>query len=271
MRIDNETKVTGSISGKPSKLGAAMFNAAYQHLSLNILHIPFTVVDIKNAIAGIRALNIVGSAVSMPHKEEVMKYLDKIDPTAKKIGAVNTIANTNGVLTGYNSDWIGAIEALKEVTDLKNKNVVLIGAGGAARAIAYGLKESDSKVILFNKTQEKGKRLADEFDLEFGGSLDKIGKIDDYDILVNATSAGFHNGNESVVEEEALKENKIVMDVVFVPTETKLLKLAKKKGCRVVPGYRMLIHQALFQFELYTDKKAPFEVMEKALLEVLGK
>lgn len=270
MQIDNETKIISSIAIKQSKLGAAMHNSAYQHLGLNFIYIPLTVSDCKNAVAGIRALNFRGSAVSMPHKQEVMKYLDKIDSVAKKIGAVNTIANDDSILTGYNSDWIGAMDALKEVCDLQNKTVVLIGSGGAARAIAYGLKENGSKVIIFNRTPEKAEILAKEFNLEFGGSIEYIKKLEDYDILINATSVGFYpNVEESIVDESTLKENKIVMDVVFNPLETPLLKFAKNKKCKVVPGYRMLIYQALFQFELFTGKKAPFEIMEKALIDIL--
>ena len=196
-----------------------------------------------------------------------MKYLDKIDPIAKKIGAVNTVSNDNDILTGYNSDWIGAMEALKEISDLKNKSVILIGAGGAARAIAYGLEENQAKVTIFNRTSEKAKELSKEFNLIFGGNLDEIKNIDDYDILINATSVGFHPGiDKCVVDESIIKKNKIVMDVVPNPLETPFLRIVKNKGCKIIPGYRMLIYQALFQFELYTGKKAPFEVMEKALL-----
>lgn len=270
MQIDNETKIVSSIAIKQSKLGAAMHNSAYQYFGLNFIYIPLTVSDCKCAVAGIRALNFRGSAVSMPHKQEVMKYLDKIDPIAKKIGAVNTVSNDNGILMGYNSDWIGAMDALKKVCNLQNKIVVLIGAGGAARAIAYGLKENGAKAIIFNRTPEKAEILANEFDLEFGGSIEEIQKLEDYDILINATSTGFYpNVDESIVDESALKKNKIVMDVVFNPLETPLLKFAKNKNCKVVPGYRMLIYQALFQFELFTGKKVPFKIMEKALIDIL--
>src|SRR3989344_2620140 len=113
--VDNETKIVSSIAIKQSKIGAAMHNAAFEHLRLNFLYIPLTVSDCKNAIAGVRALNFRGTTVSMPHKQEVMKYLDKIDPISQKIGAVNTVSNDNGFLTGYNSDWIGAMNALKEM------------------------------------------------------------------------------------------------------------------------------------------------------------
>ena len=138
-----------AISTKKSKLGASMHNAAYQNLGANYVYIPIAVTDLHNAIIGLKALDFRGTAVSMPYKQEIIKYLDKIDPTAKKIGAVNTVLNEGGTLIGYNSDWIGAVEALKEVTKLKGKTAILIGAGGASRAIAYGLKENKTNVIVF--------------------------------------------------------------------------------------------------------------------------
>ena len=226
MPVDNETKIVSSIAIKQGKLGAAMHNAAYESLGVNFLYLPLTVEDCKNAIAGIKALNFRGTAVSMPHKQEVMQYLDKIASTAEKIGAVNTVSNDDGVLTGYNSDWIGAMEALKEKTELKGKKVVLLGAGGTARAVAFGLKENQCQVTIFNRTPEKAKELAEEFGLEFGGGLEEIKNVEDYDILVNTTSVGF--GSEaSIVDETGLKEGKVVMDVVFNPVETPLLKKAK--------------------------------------------
>lgn len=266
MQIDNETKIICSLAVKQSKLGALMHNAAYQHLGVNYIYVPLTVSDLKGAITGIRAFNVRGSSVTMPYKQEVMKYLDRIDPVAKQIGAVNTMLNEKGVLTGYNSDWIGAVEALKEVSTLRNKKVVLIGAGGAARAIAYGLKKNGSKIIIFNRNKGRAGELAKEFGLEFGGGIDDIGKAKSYDIMINATSVGFYpNSDDSIVGSSGIKGGTVVMDVVFNPIETPFLKLAKAKNCKIVPGYRMLVHQALFQVELYTGKRAPFKIMETAL------
>lgn len=269
MQIDVETKIISSIASKQTNLGAVMHNAAYQYLKANIVYIPFTVSDCKNAISGVRALNFIGSTVSMPYKQEVINYLDKIDEVAREIGAVNCILNENGNLTGYNSDWVGAMEAIKERTELNEKTVVLIGGGGAARAIAYGLKKNKAKTIIFNRTAKKAKEIAEKFNIEFGGDLEKVKKVADYDILINATSIGFYPDTNSVLDASSLKENKIVLDVVMKPLETTFQKIAKQKNCLVIPGYRMLIYQALFQVEMFTGKKAPFKIMEKALLEVL--
>ncbi len=270
MGIDNKTKVVGLFTQNPTNLSAAMHNAAYERLGLNFAYIPFHVENIENAVAGARALNFRGASVSIPFKQEVMQYLDRIDPAAERIGAVNTIINDKGVLTGYNTDWTGAVEALLEMTELNSRRAFIIGAGGAARAIAYGLKESGSSVFVFNRSPEKAVELAGRLGLSFGGSLEDIVKKGDYGILINTTPVGSAPKiGESVIKEAALQEGKIVMDIVSTPIETKLLRYAKSNGCKVVHGYRMLLHQAAAQFELFTGQKAPFEAMEHAVLEAL--
>lgn len=273
MKITKETKLIVSFAAKQNSLGAAMHNAAYAALGENAVYIPITTNDIKNAIAGVRGFNLRGNTVSMPHKQDVMHYLDKVDPIAETIGAVNTVSNGDGVLTGYNSDWIGAMNALKEVTELSDKKVVVIGAGGAARAIVYGLMQNNAHPVIFNRDVEKAESLAANLGAEFGGDIEKLKAIDEYDIVINATSVGSAKGeiNVCLVEKDFLKPGVVAMDVVTVPTETKFLQYAKENGAKTVPGYRMLIHQALFQIELFTGKKAPFEVMEKALLNAAAR
>ena len=268
MKITKETKLVVSLSAKQNNVGAAMHNVAYQALDLNVIHLPITTDDIAGGIAGVRGLNLLGCTVSMPHKQTVMDHLNYIDDVAKTIGAVNTVANDNGVLTGYNSDWVGATEALKEVTELSGKRAVVIGAGGAARAIVYGLRRYGVEVIVLNRNEERGRKLAGDFTATFGGNLETLEEIANYDILINATSVGFGT-QESPVRTEAIKEGVIAMDVVFVPNPTSFIAQAASRGCTTVFGHRMLIHQALFQFELFTGRKPPFEVMEKALLEAL--
>jgi shikimate dehydrogenase len=261
MIVSDTTRIAGSLAGKQSKIGSVMHTAAYEAMHEDMIYIPFTVTDVKSAIAAIRALHFVGTAVSMPHKQEVMKYLDKIDPVAKEIGAVNTVLNRNGILTGYNSDWIGAMAALKEVCTIRNKKVALLGAGGAARAIAYGLKANKAVVTIYNRSEKKGKMLAKDFGHAYGG---RPNQAKDYDILINATSVGFLD-EKSIIS--SVKEGTIVMDVVFNRKETPLLKIAR--NCRHVYGYKMLIYQAIFQIELWTGKSPSFKVMETALLNAL--
>lgn len=268
--IGDKTKLCGSIASRPSKLGPIIHNAACRALDLDFVYMAFGVTDLRKAIEGVRGLGIRGLGVSMPFKQEVIQYLDHTDETARTIGAVNTICNENGKLTGYNSDWIGAVRALEEKTSIDGKKVVLVGAGGVARAIVYGVKKKGGRIVVFNRTLEKAKQLVADFGIELGGGVEEVSREKDYDILINATSVGSHpNIGDRIFPDSVLRPGKVVLDVVFNPPETALIKAARSAGCSTIPGYRMLVHQALFQFELYTGQKAPFEVMEKALLAAI--
>lgn len=268
MKITKDTRLVVSFASKQNSIGAAMHNAGYKALGVDFVYIPIATDDIKNAISGIRGFNLCGNTVSMPHKQSVMQYLDKIDPIARVIGAVNTVQNKEGLLTGYNSDWIGAMNALNEATELKHKRVIVIGAGGAARAIIYGLKQNEAHTCIYARNTAKAKELADEFGAELGGDIDDLQSAE-YDVVINATSVGFGT-DESIVDKSFFRPDTVAMDVVFVPAETTFMKDAKNQGAQVVAGYRMLIHQALFQMELFTGQKAPFDVMQDALLEALS-
>jgi shikimate dehydrogenase len=184
MTITSNTKLITLLTSTHNGLSSAIHNAAYESLKADLIYLPITTNDIKNSVAGMRALGIRGSSVSIPYKETVMQFLDAIDPIAKKIGAVNTIVNNNGILTGYNTDWTGAIKALEEVTSLKNKHVILLGAGGAARAILYGLLQAEAKVTVYNRTAVKAKLMADEFKANYGGSLSSLASAGTYDIVI---------------------------------------------------------------------------------------
>lgn len=263
MRIDNETSVVGSIAGRRNRLGSLMHNAGYESLRLNFVYISFAVEDLTAAVAGMRAMHFRGFTVSMPFKQAIMPLLSRIDSVAGAIGAVNTIQNVDGGLVGFNSDWIGAMAALNEVSRPEGKRIVLLGAGGAARAIAYGLSLRSCDVTICNRTPDTAQKLARQFGFKTD-SLEAVSNLD-YDILINSTSVGYGT-EESPLPPEALKEGRVVMDVVFDRPETPLLKLAKAKDCTVIPGYKMLLHQAVFQFELFTGCTAPVAVMEQALL-----
>lgn len=219
--------------------------------------------SLKMAIDGVRSLNIRGVSVTMPLKEEIMKYLDEIDETAKKIGAVNTVLNEDGKLIGYNTDWVGAIIALEKKKNLKDKKAAVIGAGGAARAIVYGLCKKGAKVKIFNRTLERAEELAKEFGCSFG-EMGDIREIGEYEIIINATSVGM-NEDKSPLPKEFLNRNQIVLDAVYSPKETRLIKDAKDKGAKVVYGYEMLLYQGVEQFKMYTGLDAPVEAMRKVL------
>jgi len=195
--IDSKTKLVGLI-GNPVEhsMSPAMHNAAFKKLGLNWKYLCFRVDDkkVEEAIKAMRALNIAGFNVTVPYKQTVIPFLDEIDPVALKIGAVNTIVNDNCRLKGFNTDWIGLIKAIEEHIQIKGKKVVLLGAGGAARGIAFGIQESGGDLTILNRTVEKAKNLADEIKCSFG-SLEELNKIR-ADILINSTSLGMHPNDE---------------------------------------------------------------------------
>jgi shikimate dehydrogenase len=269
--IDANTKICCLI-GDPVEhsLSPLIHNAGYQALGINYVYVSFRVKDIKRAIEGIRGLNIRGASITLPHKATAIKYLDRIDPLAEEIGAVNTIVNDEGVLTGYNTDGDGALQALEEVTTLGGKKAALIGSGGAASAIAVGFKKNGVKLVVLNRTEEKARELARQVSADSFGSLEKLPEISSADILINATSVGmWPEINQSVVPEDLLHNRLTVFDTVYNPKETKLLAEARERGCAIVYGYKMLLYQAAMQFELFTGLKAPLPVMESALTQAL--
>ncbi|EPJ91834.1 shikimate dehydrogenase [Pseudomonas psychrophila] len=254
----------GSIMGSPFSLSAKIHNAAYAALGLDYTFVCFGVEDPVAAVAAIRALGIRGMNVSMPYKTAVMAHLDVIDESAHVIGAVNTINNIDGVLTGYNTDYLGAVRALQEVSELNNRRIAVIGAGGAARAVVYGCLQAAARVTVFNRSRERGKALTEDLGARWGGSVDAFA-AQDFDIVINATSVGFKQPDSNPLD-GLLASHLIVMDVAFMPVQTALLLQAAALGCRTVSGTRMLVHQACRQIELYTEHDAPIDVMEQAML-----
>lgn len=261
------------IIGYPIKTSrsALMHNGGYKKLKIDdkFIYIKAEVKpeDLKMAMDGIRALGIKGVSVTMPHKQTVMKYLDKIDKDAQKIGAVNTILNLKGKLTGFNTDWTGAIAALEQKTKLNNKKVGIIGAGGAARAIVYGLKTKGAIIKIYNRSQDKAKLLAEEFDCGYSG-LSTQGDLPTMDVIINASSLGM-NKNTTPIDTKFLNRKQIIFDIVYSPKETRLIRDAKAIGANVIYGYEMLLYQGAEQFKLYTGLKAPVETMRKALIASL--
>lgn len=267
--ITSQTKLC-CVIGNPVKhsLSPVIHNAGYQKLGLDFVYLVFDVYNLKITLLGLKEINVRGISVTVPFKQKIMKYLDKIDDTAKKIGAVNTVINENRDLIGSNTDWIGAIQALEEKTDLEGKTVALIGAGGAARAIAYGLKYKKAKVYVYNRTKAKADKLRQELDLYDSYSLYNVGIIKQADIIINATPVGMKpNDWESPIPAEFIQKGQIVFDIVYSPFETQFLKSAKIRGAKLVFGYKMLLFQGIEQFKLFTGKQAPVEVMEQALLK----
>ncbi|MBN2008818.1 shikimate dehydrogenase [candidate division KSB1 bacterium] len=274
MSVNAKTTLCGII-GLPvdHSMSPAIHNAAYQELGLNYVYLAFNVTNVEHAICGMQALNIRGFSVTMPHKLEVMKYLDEIDPVAQQIGAVNTVVNDDGHLVGHNTDWQGFIRALKHRTQIQNKNVVLLGAGGAARAIAFGIKQEHGQLTILNRREEieMAESLAADVHCSFG-DLKDADVIQHADIIIQATSVGMAPlQHVDVIDIKLLQSNQIVFDIVYNPMHTKLLKAAKQIGCTVIPGFEMLLLQGVIQFELWTGRDAPVEIMRDVLVARLAK
>jgi shikimate dehydrogenase len=255
-------------------LSPTIHNAGYRaaELSDQFIYVASRVdpANIEAFANGMRAMNIRGASCTMPHKEIIMPYLDEIDEIAKKIGAVNTVVQENGILKGYNTDWLGTVTPLKAVTDLRGKNVAILGAGGASKAMAYGLVNEGAIVTAYNRTLSKAEAIAREFGCK-AATLDDTESLQSADIICNATSVGMgETTGQSPIDVSWLSNKQIVFDAIYSPYETALLKGAAKCGARVIHGTEMLLHQALPQFKLYTGVDAPVTAMRQALMQSVG-
>jgi shikimate dehydrogenase len=267
----------GSLSLYPVSLGAAMHNAGYRALGLPWVYVPFAVErDLAGALGGMRALGIRGFGISMPHKQAVLAHCDELSPLARDIGAVNTVVNDGGRLTGHNTDCVGAVRALREALEPRGARCLVIGAGGAGRAVAHGLRDAGARVTIANRDVGKARALAEELGADWVelGALSAGGADAEWaaeiDALVNATSVGMNvEGLSGAPIELPARAPAVVMDIVYKPVETELVRAARARGLRVIPGSRMLLHQAARQFELYTERDAPLEAMEAALTAAL--
>lgn len=268
-KINKNTQVYGLIGNplehSPSHL---IHNAGFKKLKLNNIYVKFKVDNLNEFIKNFRKFKIKGASITIPHKVAVMKHLDSIDNTAKKIGAVNTIVNKNNKLKGYNTDCYGAITVIKNKTEIKNKKITVLGAGGTARAVVYGLTQEKGIITILNRTKEKAKKLAEEFNCNYD-SLNNFKNIET-DILVNTTSVGMSPDiGRSLIPKRFLK-NMVVFDAVFNPHKTKLIKDSESNNCKVIPGIEMLIHQAAIQFKLWTNQEMPINVMRNPIINRLN-
>lgn len=282
MRIKGSTNIVGLI-GHPVEhsFSPPMHNAAFADLGMDYAYVAFDVHpnDLKSAIDGAKALNIKGFNVTIPHKIEVMQYLDELDEVAQLIGAVNTIDFKN--LKGYNTDGIGAIRAIEEVTPVKHKNVVVAGAGGASRAISFYLaKFGADSITILNRNVDKAQNLVEDVsksdlidDVGFGSISDIDNYLDDADILVDTTPLGMdpHIDDEPIAKADAMHNDLVVFDAVYNPNETVLLKEAIKADAKPVYGIKMLLYQGTESFKIWTGRDAPVDAMQKALNEYLGR
>ena len=267
MKINGETKIIGFLGSTYNKSKMyALYNAAFEALVLNYTYVPFVASDPKKAIDGMRALGIHALGVTIPFKISIIPFLDSLDANAKRIGAVNAVVNKNGKLIGANTDGIGGVKALSEKTSIAQKRILLLGAGGAARALAVAIAEQKGRITILNRKVHEAETIAHIVQGDFGG-LDMIPKqIKHTDILINATSVGtMPYENVSLVPKELFHPLLTVMDVVSNPKETKLITDAKRAGCAVVFADRMLLWQAIEKFFIYTGIEPPISVMESAM------
>jgi shikimate dehydrogenase len=258
--------------GDPTEhsLSPLVHNRGYEVSGLNFIYVAFRVKNAKLAIKGIRELGIRGVSVTMPHKVSAMKYIDAADNITQEIGAINTIVNNKGVLSGFNTDYSAALKALGEKTAIKGKKAVLLGGGGVGLAIATGLKRNGADLIIIDIIKEKAEELAKLVGAEGFGRLEQLPEIGSADILINATPVGmWPRINESVVPRELLHQKLTVFEVIYHPREPRLITDAKRAGCTIVYGYKMFLYQAALQFELFTGHQAPLPDMEQVLIKAL--
>jgi len=276
--ITGKTNVVGVI-GDPVEhsLSPLMHNAAFRHLDLDYIYVPYHVKKgtLKSAIVGAESLGIKGLNVTIPHKTEVIKYLDSLDKSAELIGAVNTIKFDNNHAKGYNTDGIGAVRAIEEVSSVINKKVILLGAGGAARAIAFQiLLDGAESLVIANRTLKKAEQLQGDLvekldanvkSIDLGEKLKK--ELANADILINTTPIGMYPNidQKPLVKAELMYESLVVKDCVYNPLKTGLIKEAEKCGATTISGLKMLIYQGMEAFRIWTDIIPPLEIFENSL------
>jgi len=275
--ISSKTKLF-AIIGDPVErsLSPAMHNAAFRALGLDCRYIAIQVPKgtLADVVKAMRKLRITGFNVTHPHKVEIVRLLDRLDESAKLVGAVNTVKTERGKLIGYNTDGAGAVRALeREVGKLAGRRVVLLGAGGAARAIAFSLVKAGAKLTLANRTASKARRLAAEIKRKLGVEVAVVSikkralteAIKRADLLINATTIGMApKVNETLVTADMMHRRLVVNDIVYEPLQTKLLREAKCAGAKTVNGLGMLVNQGALALEIWTWKRAPAKVMEAA-------
>lgn len=262
-------------------LSPLMHNAALKELCLekefHYGKLRIKTEELADFIESIRKGEIAGANITMPHKVNIIQYLDELTKEAELMGAVNMLYKKNGKVIGHNTDGLGCLNSLKENNvSVEGKKIVITGAGGAARAIAFTLALNDvHEIVILNRTMGKAEELARKVKEKTGaiskaGSLEKIKEeLRDAKVLINCTSVGMKSEEGTLVTSEVLHPSLVVMDVVYNPLKTRLIEEAEEAGCKAINGASMLVHQGAIGFEIWTGKKPPIKVMQKALLEHL--
>ena len=267
---------TFAVIGDPidHSLSPTIHNAAYRELEMDCTYIAYRVAqgELSTGIESLKKIKISGFNVTIPHKIEMMNYLDDLDDNCKKIGAVNTILNDDGILRGFNTDMDGFLEPLKRKNiEIKNSKILMLGAGGAARAIITGFqKENAKEITIVNRTKSKGDELAGFSKLiglnSVSKSIQDMNSFDsEFDIIVNASSLGLRN-EKNIIPSKLFDEQTTVYDIVYKPIKTDLINIAKERKSKIIFGYEMLLGQAIRSFEIWLDKQAPYDAMKRSIL-----
>lgn len=265
------------IFGHPARhsLSPILHNEGFRALSINAVYLAFDVNSAEDAVNSMRSLSIKGASITIPYKTDIVPFLDSVDSGAKKIGAVNTVVNSNGYLTGYNTDGIGALNAIEDLSGpVSKKNILIIGTGGSSRAIAFTAIDRGAKIILAGRSGDSQKNLYADL-LRYGTvesiSSDSIHRyIHNCEVIINTTPLGMNVSDPLPFDTELIQPNHTVFDIVYRPHTTPLLANALLKGAKIVYGSEMLFRQGIAQFELWTNTDPPIHEMRKTLYRAIG-
>ena len=272
-QVDAATKVYGVVGDPVShSLSPVMMNAAFRRESVNAVYLHLHAHSVKDLLNCVRAIPIHGLSITMPYKEAIIEHLDNSDALSEKVGACNTVIRSqDGKLYGFNTDVFGVLRPLEQRITLENARVLVIGAGGAARAAVFGLRERNAQVFITNRSSGPAEKLARQSKSKLlqRTALRKL----EFDVIINATPVGMNeeqakNGDSPLGEKEL--NTKYLMEMVYSPPETKLVKLARAKGIHIISGAEMFVHQGARQFEIWTGKPAPLDEMYRVVLASLS-
>ena len=259
-QVDAATRVYG-VAGDPvsHSLSPVIMNAALRRENVNGVFLALHAKTLKDLLACVRDIPIHGLSITMPYKQAIVRFLDNTDSHTTKIGACNTVVRAqDGKLYGFNTDSAGVVRPLEQRITLDKSKILVLGAGGAARAAVYGLKERGAEVYILNRTAGPAQKLARSARARMVKRADL--KKHTFDVIINATPAGMGNTRESPLHENEIQA-RYVFDMIYDPVETRLMKIAKARGAQVIPGIEMFVHQAARQFEIWTGKPAPWDDM----------
>ncbi len=264
MNLTGSAEIYGVI-GYPIKhsLSPVFQNAAFSHLGLSAVYVPFEIHPdyLKEALYGLKLAGVKGLNVTVPHKEAVLELVDHLDQDAEKIGAVNTLKFTEGGTEGYNTDWIGFLKAIRELENPEGRRVLVLGAGGASKAVVYALVKAGAEVLIWNRTPEKAERLARTFGVRTVSRPEDV--VKEVDIIVNTTSVGLREDDSPLFDYSLLSKGQAVVDLIY--KETPLIKSARERGCKTQNGFPMLVYQGAESFRIWTGCEPPLKVMKRSL------